>query len=374
MYPEGGGQPADHGTLEKDGQTFRVIDVKKVGTAVLHQLEDPSGLEKGDRVHGIVDMRRRMAHARHHTATHLVHDSARRILGGHIWQAGAQKSEDRARLDISHYKRISGEELKLIELEANRRIMEAVPVETKFMPREEAEKLFGFELYQGGVPPGNTIRVVKVGSDIEACAGTHVTNTGRIGAIKVLRTERIQDGVERIEFAAGEAAVRASQERDELLGQAAAVLRVSPEQLPKTVSRFFQEWKGQQKEIERLEEKLAQESLKSLSREAQTIDGLKVVVQKMGQAEIEEMLKAATLLADADCVAILGSEAGKIVVSAGRSGLSRGIKAGSIVKAAAAVLGGGGGGKPDLAQGGGPNVRELDRALQAAVEAIKTGS
>ena len=374
MYPEGGGQPADHGTLEKDGQTFRVIDVKKVGTAVLHQLEDPSGLEKGDRVHGIVDMRRRMAHARHHTATHLVHDSARRILGGHIWQAGAQKSEDRARLDISHYKRISGEELKLIELEANRRIMEAIPVETKFMPREEAEKLFGFELYQGGVPPGNTIRVVKVGSDIEACAGTHVTNTGRIGAIKVLRTERIQDGVERIEFAAGEAAVRASQERDELLGQAAAVLRVLPEQLPKTASRFFQEWKDQQKEIERLEEKLAQESLKSLSREGQTIDGLKVVVQKMGQAEIEEMLKAATLLADADCVAILGSEAGKVVASVGRSGLSRGVKAGSIVKAAAAVLGGGGGGKPDLAQGGGPNVRELDRALQAAVEAIKTGS
>jgi alanyl-tRNA synthetase len=180
--------------------------------------------------------------------------------------------------------------------------------------------------------------------------------------------------VERIEFAAGEAAVRAGQERDELLGQAAAVLRVPPEQLPKTASRFFQEWKGLQKEIERLEEKLAQERLKSLSREAQTIDGLKVVVQKMGQAEIEEMLKAASLLAEEDCVAVLGSETGKIVVSAGRSGLSRGLQAGSIVKVAAAVLGGGGGGKPDLAQGGGPNVKELDRALQAAVEAIKAGS
>jgi alanyl-tRNA synthetase len=373
LYPEGGGQPADHGILEKDGQTFRVVDVKKVGEAVLHRLESPSILSKDDRVHGKVDMGRRMAHARHHTATHLVHDSARRILGGHIWQAGAQKSEDRARLDISHYKRITGEELKLIELEANRRVMESIPVETRFMPREEAEKLFGFELYQGGVPPGNTIRVVKVGSDIEACAGTHVTNTGRIGAIKILRTERVQDGVERIEFAAGEAAVLASQERDELLGDAAAVLRVPPEQLPKTASRFFQEWKDQQKEIERLEERLAEESLKSLSREAQTIDGLKVVVHKMGEAPIEEMLKAAALLAEGDYVAVLGSETGKVVVSAGKSGLARGLKAGSIVKAAAAVLGGGGGGRPELAQGGGPNLNELDRALQAAVEAIKEG-
>jgi alanyl-tRNA synthetase len=302
-----------------------------------------------------------------------VHDSARSVLGGHIWQAGAQKSEDRARLDISHYKRITGEELKLIELEANRRVMENIPVETKFMPREEAERLFGFELYQGGVPPGDTIRVVKVGSDIEACAGTHVTNTGRIGPIKILRTERIQDGVERIEFAAGEAAVLAIQERDELLGQAAAVLRVPPEQLPRTASRFFQEWKGLQKEIERLEEKLAQESRKSLFREAQTIDGLKVVVQRMGEAPIEEMLKAAKLLAEADCVAVLGSETGKVVASVGRSGLGRGLKAGSIVKAAAAVLGGGGGGRPELAQGGGPKVGELDRALQAAVEAIKAG-
>jgi alanyl-tRNA synthetase len=128
-----------------------------------------------------------------------------------------------------------------------------------------------------------------------------------------------------------------------------------------------------QKEIERLEEKLAQESRKSLLRDAQTIDGLKVVVQKMGQAEIEELLKAATLLAEADCVAVLGSETGKVVASVGRSGLGRGLKAGSIVKAAAAVLGGGGGGKPDLAQGGGPNAGEIDRALQAAVEAIKAG-
>ena len=376
LYPEGGGQPADHGTLEKAGQIFPVVDVQKSGDVVLHKLANPEGhgLAKGDRVTGKVDMRRRLAHARHHTATHLVHDSAKRVLGKHVWQAGAQKSEDRARLDISHYKRITTLELKAIELEANRRVMEMEPVDTQFLPRTEAEKLFGFELYQGGVPPGNQIRVVRVGSDIEACAGTHVTNTGQIGAIKILRAERIQDGVERIEFAAGEAAVRAGQERDDLLSGAADVLRVPNDQLPRTAERFFEEWKGQQKEIERLKEDLAKARLKTLVAEAEIMDGLRIVVQKMGSADIDELLKAAALLAEQDCVAILGSETGKLVAAVGQSGLAKGVKAGSIIRAAARALGGGGGGRPELAQGGGPNVEKLDEALAAGREAMRAGA
>ncbi len=373
LYPEGGGQPADHGTLERAGQVFNVVDVQKSGDVVLHKLSNP-GLAKGDRVTGRVDMRRRLAHARHHTATHLVHDSAKRVLGKHVWQAGAQKSEDRARLDISHYKRITDEEIRAIEMEANRRVMEMAPVDTKFLPRTEAEKLFGFELYQGGVPPGTQIRVVRVGTDIEACAGTHVTNTGMIGAIKILRTERVQDGVERIEFAAGEAAVRAAQERDELLFEASDVLRVPSEQLPKTAERFFEEWKGQQKEIERLKEELARARLKTMASEAVDQDGLKIVVQKMGRADIDELLKAASLIAEQDCVVLLGSETGKLVASVGRSGLARGVKAGSIIRAAARALGGGGGGKPELAQGGGPNAEKLDEALAAGREAMRAGA
>ena len=319
-------------------------------------------------------MRRRLAHARHHTATHLVHDSAKRVLGKHVWQAGAQKSEDRARLDISHYKRITDAELKAIELEANRRVMEVAPVDTQFLPRTEAEKLFGFELYQGGVPPGTQIRVVRVGTDIEACAGTHVTNTGMIGAIKILRTERIQDGVERIEFAAGEAAVRAVQEKDDLLTEASGVLRVPADQLPKTAERFFEEWKGQQKEIERLKDDLARARLKTLVAEAETAEGLKIVVQKMGSADIDELLKAASLIAEQDCIVLLGSETGKLVAAVGKSGLTKGIKAGSIIRAAAKALGGGGGGKPELAQGGGPNVQKLDEALAAGREAMRPGA
>jgi alanyl-tRNA synthetase len=195
-----------------------------------------------------------------------------------------------------------------------------------------------------------------------------------IGAIKILRTERIQDGVERIEFAAGEAAVKASQERDDILGEAADVLRVPADQLPKTASRFFEEWKDQQKEIERLKEDLAKARLKTLTAEAQDIDGLKVVVQKMGMADIDELLKAASLLAEQDCVALLGSETGKLVAAVGKSGLAKGVKAGNIIKAAAKALGGGGGGKPELAQGGGPNVAKLDEALKAGTEAMRARS
>jgi len=224
------------------------------------------------------------------------------------------------------------------------------------------------------VPPGTQIRVVRVGTDIEACAGTHVTNTGMIGAIKILRTERIQDGVERIEFAAGEAAVLASQERDNLLGEASGVLRVPAEQLPKTAERFFEEWKGQQKEIERLKEELAKARLRTLIADAREVDGLKVVVQKMGQADIDELLKAASLLAEQDYVALLGSETGKLVAAVGKSGLAKGIKAGSIIKAAAKALGGGGGGKPDLAQGGGPDVTKLDEALREGRKAVRAGA
>ena len=377
LYPEGGGQPCDHGTLEKDGQVYSVVDVQKSGDVVLHKLAQTAArpkLAKGDWVDGKVDMRRRLAHARHHTATHLVHDSAKRVLGKHVWQAGAQKSEDRARLDISHYKRITDGELKAIELEANRRVMELVPVDTQFLPRTEAEKLFGFELYQGGVPPGKLIRVVRVGSDIEACAGTHVTNTGMIGMIKILRAERVQDGVERVEFAAGEAAVRASQARDDLLAGAAGILRVPNEQLPRTAERFFEEWKEQQKEIERLKEDLAAARLKTLVSEAETIDGLRVIVQKMGNADIDELLKAAALLAEEDCVALLGSKTGKLVAAVGQSGLSKGVKAGSIIKAAAKALGGGGGGRPQLAQGGGPDTERLEEALAAGKEAIRAGA
>ena len=176
------------------------------------------------------------------------------VLGNHIWQEGAQKGVESSRLDVSHYKKVTDDERKEIEQEANRVIMDDIPVEQKWMDRNEAEQTYGFALYQGGVPPGAVIRIVHVGADVQACAGTHMTSTGKVGPLRIVKTERIQDGVERFEFAAGIAAIRYDQERDAIINKSSKTLRVPPEQLPSAVARFFEEWKQRGKEIERLKE------------------------------------------------------------------------------------------------------------------------
>lgn len=374
FYPEGGGQPADQGTLSVDDYIVNVVDVQSINGIIVHETDSDFGFKKGDTVKGKIDKERRLAHARHHTATHIVNEAAKKVLGGHIWQTGAQKSTDRARLDVTHYKRISLPEFKEIELLANRSVMQNLPVIIEWMDRIEAEKRYGFVLYQGGVPPGKEIRILKVGDDVEACGGTHVSNTGLIGPIKLIRTERIQDGVERIEFSAGEAAVKRVQERDELLNGSADALRVSPEHLPETVNRFFEEWKALKKENERLKAELAEVRVKAMLGDAVGINGLKVIAQKIPQADVDELIKVATEFSkNDDAVAILASDVGgvKLVVAAGAGAQKKGVNSGAIVREMSKLVGGGGGGKPGIAQGGGTDAGMIDEALERGVELVR---
>ncbi|HEX7468733.1 MAG TPA: alanine--tRNA ligase, partial [Methanobacterium sp.] len=217
FYPEGGGQPSDVGFIGVKGNKmdkFPVLHAEKVHGVVLHQM-DKKDIEKlkpykGSRVTGKIDPDRRIALTQNHTSTHLIVAAARKVLGSHIWQAGAQKGVQRSRIDLSHYKRISNDDLQEIELIANRYVMGNYQVHAKWMDRTKAEKKYGFNIYQGGIVPGANIRTVKIDDiDVQACAGTHVKLTGDIGLIKITKTERIQDGVERIEFSAGEAAIKA---------------------------------------------------------------------------------------------------------------------------------------------------------------------
>jgi alanyl-tRNA synthetase len=371
FYPEGGGQPADHGTMFIEDVLHNVIDVQGVDGVVVHIIEDSDNefhIKKGDMVQGHVDEERRMAHACHHTATHIVNDAARKVLGDHVWQAGAQKFVDRARLDISHYKRISQDELNQMELIANRTVMENQRVIAEWMDRIDAEKKYGFGLYQGGVPPGNTIRVLKVADDIEACAGTHCTSTGLVGPIKILKTERVQDGVERIEYAAGLAAVRSMQEMESYLSQAADALRVRPEHLPSTIDRFFNEWKEFKKENQRLKEDLAHVHVLQMANEAVNVAGMRLVAACIPNADIDELVKiAGELTTNKDMVVLLASESGgvKIVGAAGEDALKAGADAGKIVRAMSQTVGGGGGGKPAMARGGGVDASKIDEALAA---------
>ncbi|WMW22200.1 alanine--tRNA ligase [Methanolobus mangrovi] len=371
FYPEGGGQPADHGTIVVEDVVLNVIDVQAVNGVVVHiieDMEDELHLRKGDMVLGKVNEERRMSHACHHTATHIVNDAARKVLGDHVWQAGAQKFVDKARLDISHYKRISQEELNRIELIANRTVMDNQRVTAEWMERVDAEKKYGFGLYQGGVPPGNIIRVLKVADDIEACGGTHCVSTGLVGPIKMLKTERIQDGVERIEYSAGLAAVRAMQEMESYLSQSADALRVRPEHLPSTIDRFFNEWKEFKKENQRLKDELAHVHVSQMANEAAIIGGLRLVAKVIPNADIDELVKiAGELTTNKDTVVLLASdfEGVKIVGAAGDDALKAGADAGKIVRVMSAVVGGGGGGKPGMARGGGIDVSKIDEALES---------
>jgi alanyl-tRNA synthetase len=374
FYPEGGGQPADHGTLSVNDYVANVVDAQNRNGVIVHETDSDFGFKKGDTVKGMIDQERRMAHMRHHTATHIVNEAAKTVLGKHIWQTGAQKSTDRARLDLTHYKRITDEEFKEIELLANKAVMKNLPVFIDWMDRIEAEQRYGFVLYQGGVPPGKEIRILRVGNDVEACGGTHVSNTGLIGPIKLIKTERIQDGVERIEFSAGEAAVKRMQERDELLNKASEALRVSPDQLPDTVNRFFDEWKDFKKENERLKAELAQARVKGMMSDAVDINGLRVLAKNIPHADVEELIKAATEFSkNEDVVAILASDKGgvKIVVAAGARAQKAGVNSGAIVREMSKLVGGGGGGKPSIAQGGGTDVTRIEEALEKGVEMVR---
>jgi alanyl-tRNA synthetase len=364
FYPEGGGQPADTGTLIGSESMAQVDGVEKVGEVILHHIAGGI-LRRGERIKGMVDEERRWSLMRHHTATHIILHATREILGAHIHQAGAQKGSESSRIDIRHFKHITPDELHRIEVAANRMIMASVPVEVEVDDRTRAEQKYGFSLYQGGVPPGRDIRIVKVAGDIEACAGTHCRNTGEVGVIKIIRVEHIQDGIERIEFAAGIAAIYYMQHLEGIVTSSAAVLSVQEENLPATVTRFFNEWKDQKKDIEKMSQKLVELEMRTLVAEKE--GGIPVVVKRIDLPQKELALLAASISEKGGVALLAGSGDSVRVVLA--SGDNR-VNAGEIIGQVCGMVGGKGGGKPTMAQGGGPDTAQLDLALKVGRERI----
>ncbi len=240
FYPTSGGQLHDLGTL--NGQ--KVVDVIKQGNVIIHVLKERPNLNAGMTVKCSIDRERRTQLAQHHTATHIINGAARKILGNHIWQAGAAKFTTHARLDITHYDNLSEDEIKQIETLANKIVQEDLPVHKSFLKRNIAEQKYGFRLYQGGAVPGKEIRVVEIpGFDVEACAGTHLNSTKEAGAIKILKTSKVQDGIVRIEFASGKAAVEKSQGQSSKLFELSQILGCEIDQTPGRAKELFDKWK-----------------------------------------------------------------------------------------------------------------------------------
>jgi alanyl-tRNA synthetase len=382
FYPEGGGQPADNGHLRIRGKKIAVVDVQKVGKVIVHKIKGAVVPKESSTVKGVIDWDKRYSLMKNHTATHLINGAARRVLGQHVWQFGTQKGIESSRLDISHYRRLTSEEIHKIETLANQAILQNMQVETTWMPRSEAESRYGFRLYQGGAVPGKEIRVVKTGDwDVEACAGTHLKSTGEIGFIKIIHSERVQDGVERLVYSIGIPALKAVQENERLLWKLSEILNAPLEKLDKTAEKITKELKEANVERRKLIKELAERESTGLgakaTEEIKEIGGLKLVFRDFKESiDVDRMVQTANEIIKRDdrtITVFYGSDGknARIMVMTGNMALGRGVNANEIVREASMIMGGGGGGKPNFAQGGGTQVDRLLDAIKKAEETLR---
>ncbi len=382
FYPEGGGQPADQGWLTAGSSKYEVVDVQKIGKVIVHKLGAPATFKEASTVHGMLDWDKRYSLMKAHTVTHLINGAARRVLGEHVWQSGTQKGLETSRLDISHYRRLSEKEIHEIETLANQAIMANMKVETAWLPRNEAEARYGFRLYQGGAVPGKDIRVVKTGDwDVEACAGTHLGSTGEVGFVKIVYTERVQDGVERLGYAVGLKALKAVQAQESLLWKVSETLNAPIDKLDKTAEKMLNELKDARSENKRLLKELAaKESAVGQAQAAEAaveVNGVSIVKRDFGEViDTNRMIQTATEIIkrnEAVVTLFYGSDGKtcRIMIMAGETAVKKGVNAGDIVKEVAPIMGGGGGGRGNFAQGGGTKCDKLQETVQAAEEAVK---
>jgi alanyl-tRNA synthetase len=304
------------------------------------------------------------------------------VLGQHVWQFGTQKGINSSRLDISHYRRLTPEEIHNIETLANQAVLQNMSVETAWMPRNEAESRYGFRLYQGGAVPGKEIRVVKTGDwDVEACAGTHLKSTGEIGFIKIIHSERVQDGVERLVYSVGIPALKAVQENELLLWKVSEILNAPLEKLNRTVEKLVKDLKEANVERRKLVKEIAIQSsavtegrLEEITRQ---IGDIKLVIRDFKESiDVDRMVQTASEIIkrdEATATVFYGADGknARIMVMAGKVALKKGVNANEIVREASEIIGGGGGGKPNFAQGGGTKTEKLSEAVKKAEEILR---
>ncbi|MEB3851913.1 MAG: alanine--tRNA ligase [Desulfurococcales archaeon] len=349
FYPKGGGQDYDIGVVRGPWGEARVVETHKVGGVIVHVLDRPVEASRGDQVEGEIDWVRRYRLMRHHTATHIVLGAARRVLGNHVWQAGAEKTVEKARLDITHHRPLTREEIRRIEELANRVVDERRRVRAVVMDRNEAERRYGFRIYQGGVPMEPKIRILEVEDwDVEACFGTHLANTGEAGAIKIVRAERIQDGVVRLEYVAATRVAEEAARLEGILSEAARLAGGDPESLPRRLSGLLEEERRLRESLRRYRSLLL-DALDARAATAREVDGLKTLAFEMPEPDrkaAQEVLRRLTSRhPELVAAALIDSGDGlQVEIAAGSTAAGR-VDLGAVARELAARLGGRGGGR-----------------------------
>ena len=377
FYATMGGQKGDFGVIVTKNGTFDVQEtVKLPGGRIGHIGKVVSGsIAKGETATLEVSALNRSNTCRNHTATHLLQEALREVLGDHVEQSGSYQDGERTRFDFSHGQAMTAEEIKKVEAIVNEKIAEDLPVETKVMSLEEAKKTGAMALF--GEKYGDTVRVVMIGDfSRELCGGTHVGHTGDIASFKILSESGVAAGIRRIEALTGRNVTAYYQEMEEKLAETARILKTTPASLIERAEHLMTELKSLQSENESLKSKAAKEALGDVMDQVVEVNGVKLLATKVsgvdmnGLRDLGDQLKAKI----AEGVVVLMSDLdGKVnmVAMATDGAMKKGAHAGNLIKGIAALVGGGGGGRPNMAQAGGKNPAGIDEAIKKSAEVLK---
>ncbi|WP_410993173.1 alanine--tRNA ligase [Bacillus cereus] len=380
FYAESGGQIADRGYLLADGVKVLVKDVQKAPNGQnLHKVVVEEGtLTKDAAVKAIIDTKNRSSVVKNHTATHLLHQALKDVLGTHVNQAGSLVTSERLRFDFSHFGQVQADELEKIERMVNEKIWGSIDVEISQKAIEEAKEMGAMALF--GEKYGDVVRVVQVGDySLELCGGCHVDNTASIGIFKIVAESGIGAGTRRIEAVTGKSAYELMNDQVGLLKEAAGKMKTNPKDILTRVDGLFAEVKQLQKENESLAAKLSNIEAGNLTDSVMTVDGVNVLAAKVNVADMNNLR---TMMDDLknkleSAVVVLASvNDDKVNILAGvtKDLISQGYHAGKLVKEVASRCGGGGGGRPNMAQAGGKNPAQVEEALAFVQEYVKSVS
>ena len=380
FYPEGGGQAGDAGLLVNKNEDIvvEVIDTKKgANNTIKHIGIVKSGMiNTGEKLSTIVDKEIRMASARNHSATHLLHKALKEVLGEHVNQAGSLVTSERLRFDVTHFEAITKEELKVIEEKVNDVILESLNITCENMSINDAKNKGAMALF--GEKYGDEVRVVSMGDySIELCGGTHLTNTSQIGMFKILSEGGVAAGVRRIEAITGRAVYNYLKEKEEIISNVCLNLKTKEDSLSQKVTSLIEENKSLSKELHDMKTKMSLQAVDSVLDSKLDVNGVNLVTTKFEGMDMNTLKEVADNLRDklVSGVVVLANTTDdklNLVATATKDAVDKGVHCGNIVKSIAQIAGGKGGGRPNMAQAGAPDVSKVDEALNHASEVLKS--